>query len=156
MSRQGQDSTSFNRTLLYGSLVNQKRGVGTLQKKTSSPGLGKKVGGWVFGKWGASPTSSTTRAEPPSSTADSREVPAPAKSAGKGKGKSKVDVNSPTPLSAKRAEVKSTDIPFKLRPPGVNQSGPIWGFFDDIPPTPAKVEVTDLDADALGEALAET
>ena len=42
----------------------------------------------------------------------------------------------------------------KLRPAGVNQSGPIWGFFD-VPETPTKVVVDDFDAEALDEALAE-
>jgi hypothetical protein len=43
----------------------------------------------------------------------------------------------------------------KLRPSGVNQNGPIWGFFDSIPETPTKVVVVDYDAEALGEALNE-
>jgi hypothetical protein len=43
----------------------------------------------------------------------------------------------------------------KLRPSGVNQNGPIWGFFDEVPDAPTKVVVQDYDADALGEALAE-
>jgi hypothetical protein len=49
---------------------------------------------------------------------------------------------------------KKKDKP-KLRPSGVNQNGPIWGFFDEVPDAPAKVVVQDYDADALGEALAE-
>lgn len=40
----------------------------------------------------------------------------------------------------------------KLRPSGVNQSGPIWGFFD-VPETPTNIVVMDYDAEALGEAL---
>jgi hypothetical protein len=42
----------------------------------------------------------------------------------------------------------------KLRPSGVNQNGPIWGFFD-IPEVPTNVVVQDYDAEALDEALAE-
>jgi hypothetical protein len=50
---------------------------------------------------------------------------------------------------------KAPDRPaVKLRPSGVNQNGPIWGFFD-IPEVPANVVVQDYDAEALGEALAE-
>jgi hypothetical protein len=79
--------------------------------------------------------------------------------------------SSPRPSSSKSAETQSSadtakkgernakeekrkEERMKLRPPGVNQSGPIWGFFD-IPETPVKVQVEEFDADALGEALAE-
>lgn len=44
----------------------------------------------------------------------------------------------------------------RLRPAGVNQSGPIRGFFDAIPPTPTKVVVEEFDRGALVEALEET
>jgi hypothetical protein len=43
---------------------------------------------------------------------------------------------------------------FRMRAPGVNQSGPIWGFFE-VKETPTKVVVEDYDAEALNEALAE-
>nr|GFD57529.1 hypothetical protein [Tanacetum cinerariifolium] len=58
---------------------------------------------------------------------------------------------TPEPTTAKTAAVRPAKP--KLRPSGVNQNGPIWGFFDTIPETPTKVVVVDYDAEALGEAL---
>ncbi|KAF2661852.1 hypothetical protein K491DRAFT_773447 [Lophiostoma macrostomum CBS 122681] len=140
MSRRNLDSSTLNRSLLYGSLVNQQRGTPSTQKRSTSAGLGKKVGGWVFGKWGATPASSNL---------------------GSGSGSGSRPDSSSSGQSGSTVEGPSATIkqpkapPVKLRPPGINQSGPIWGFFDAVPPTPAKVVVTDLDAEALGEALAE-
>jgi hypothetical protein len=57
------------------------------------------------------------------------------------------------PAIPKKSEIKSPDIA-KFRAPGINQSGPLWGFFD-IPPTPTQIEPANLDAVALGEALAD-
>ncbi|KAF2868720.1 hypothetical protein BDV95DRAFT_500094 [Massariosphaeria phaeospora] len=137
MSRRDLDSSTFNRSLLYATIANnQKRGVGSRK----SDGIGKKVGGWVFGKWGATPTPSTTTRPGSSKSSDTQQSQSSQDTAKK---------SGEAPGSAAKKE-------FRLRPPGVNQSGPIWGFFDAVPPVPAKVVVTDLDADALGEALAES
>jgi hypothetical protein len=135
MSKRELDSSTLNKSLLYGSLVNQKRGVST-PLKSPSPGLGKKVGGWVFGKWGATPAPSR-----------------PASSASDQSGQTQ---NSGTPSAGKKPEPKNEPPVVKLRPAGVNQSGPIWGFFDAVPPAPENVQVTDFDAEALGEALGES
>ena len=93
----------------------------------------------MFGKWGATPAPvSPSIVRPPSShsqqTASSQGTKDTAEAGESGK---------------KKAEKP------KLRPSGVNQNGPIWGFFDDVPEAPAKVVVQDYDAEALGEALAE-
>jgi hypothetical protein len=140
-ARQNLDSSTYNRALLYSSLAPSRRP--ELQTKKSDIGLGKKVGGWVFGKWGAAPTPADPG--PSESSAAKGRTPSDVASiASKGSGAS----SERTPKAAdKKSEVR-------LRPSGVNQSGPIWGFFD-VPPTPTKVVVTDLDAEALGEALAE-
>jgi len=113
-------------------LSSQKR----LAPRKSETGIGKKVGGWVFGKWGAAPAPESPR-RPTSS--DSKQTQS---SQGSAKKKDKAP-------ERERPQVK-------LRPSGVNQSGPIWGFFD-IPEVevPTKVVVQDYDADALGEALAD-
>lgn len=147
MSWQKSDSSTLNKSLLYGSLMNQKRGINTPQRNTSA-GLGKKVGGWVFGKWGATPGASTSRPESSSSGQSAETIQSADGRIGGG--------NAGTPSAIKRPEAKAKEQPVKLRPAGVNQNGPIWGFFD-IPPTPTKVVVTDvdIDAEALGEALAE-
>lgn len=53
LSRKPIDSS---RSLLYSSIANQKRGPRKSDgPHVSSGGIGKKVGGWVFGKWGATP-----------------------------------------------------------------------------------------------------
>lgn len=106
----------------------------------SATGLGKKVGGWVFGKWGATPSPTTS-------------IPAAPRPGSSSSGQSSQTQDS---LKKDEGSVKrSKEVPIRLRAPGVNQSGPIWGFFD-VPPTPTQVVVTDLDADALGEALADS
>ncbi|KAF2128016.1 hypothetical protein P153DRAFT_343090 [Dothidotthia symphoricarpi CBS 119687] len=107
-------------------------------RKSDGNGIGRKVGGWVFGKWGATPAPAVER---PASiysqqTASSQETATPT-------------------ISPEESKKKDKDkLAAKLRPSGVNQSGPIWGFFD-VPETPTTVVVQDYDADALGEALAD-
>jgi hypothetical protein len=142
LSRKAADS----RRSLLSANANQKRAPGP--RKGDGPGIGKKVGGWVFGKWGATPTSSTTT----TSTNTSTTIPTP-------------DSPRPTSLhtqssheSTKKKDKAPDRPPVKLRPSGVNQNGPIWGFFD-IPevqvPTKTVVGDGEVDRDALGEALAE-
>ncbi|KAF2017877.1 hypothetical protein BU24DRAFT_420935 [Aaosphaeria arxii CBS 175.79] len=144
------------RSLLYGSMVAQKRST-SASKQTPSPSssytgvaLGKKVGGWVFGKWGATPapTSPSPLSPRPESSASSQSAQTVQSSSSASK---KTDATT-----AAAAQKKKDPAPPRLRPSGVNQSGPIWGFFD-IPETPTKVVVTadEVDADALGEALEE-
>ncbi|KAF1998678.1 hypothetical protein P154DRAFT_523959 [Amniculicola lignicola CBS 123094] len=167
MAARTEDRRALSRDLLYSSLANtQRRGVSTPQNRSASQGLGQKVGGWVFGKWGAMPTSSRAVSSslpqtqtgvvdlhPPSPS------PSPS-SASSSKQRVQVDDTTPTKLKPKdqalpsKSHKESREREIRLRPPGVNQSGPIWGFFD-VPPTPTKVVVTDFDREALGEALAE-
>jgi hypothetical protein len=140
--------TDSSRALLYSSIANQKRGPRKSdgpQPASSSPGIGKKVGGWVFGKWGATP------AAPAVTAPDS---PRPTSSNSQQTQSSQGTATGSTADSTKKKD-KAPDRPaVKLRPSGVNQNGPIWGFFD-IPEVPANVVVQDYDAEALGEALAE-
>jgi len=133
MSRRDLDSSTFNRSLLYSTLATQKRNPGTPTSMRRSEGLTKKVGGWVFGKWGATPTPSSSRPES-SKSAETRSV-------------SSAD-------TAKKGESSKKAQQARLRAPGVNQNGPIWGFFD-VKDTPSKIIVEEFDAEALGEALAE-
>lgn len=139
MSRRPLDSSAFNRSLLYNTTISQKRNPGNPSKPTSST-LGQKVGGWVFGKWGATPTPS----RPPSSSSAQSAQTASTKSA-----------TDEAKTSAQKLPKKVDTLAPKLRPAGVNQSGPIWGFFDAVPPTPTRIVVESFDEDALGDALAE-
>ncbi|ORY16596.1 hypothetical protein BCR34DRAFT_96323 [Clohesyomyces aquaticus] len=201
MSRRNVDSSTLTRSLLYGSVVNQKRGVsgsarGSGKKAgTGNEGFGKTIGGWVFGKWGATPSptaasSSTSSARavsstlpasksalrPPSeptpqqtqsqdtsSSADSTKAspedpnpasPAPSSSSAPAPS-STTSTSAPPPKPPALLPPKPADLPVRLRAPGVNQSGPIWGFFDAIPPTPEQVTVETFDEEALKMALDE-
>lgn len=135
MSRRDLDSSAYNRSLLYSSTP---RAPSIGQRIPSAGGLGKKVGGWVLGKWGATPAPNSASSSPRPDSSKSAETQSSTDTVKKGVG-------------GKKKEVKKE---VRLRPPGVNQNGPIWGFFD-IKETPTKVVVEEYDAEALGEALAE-
>jgi hypothetical protein len=143
LSRKPVDSSQLNRSLLYSTMANQKRGPRKSDgpQPGSSTGITKKVGGWVFGKWGATP------APPPPPP----ESPRPMSSNSQ---ETQSSLGTTLSEGAKKKDKAPERPKAKLRPSGVNQNGPIWGFFD-IPEIPTKVVVQDYDADALGEALAE-
>jgi hypothetical protein len=143
LSRKPVDSSQLNRSLLYSTIANQKRGPRKSDgpQPASSTGITKKVGGWVFGKWGATP------APPPPPP----ESPRPMSSNSQ---ETQSSLGTTLSEGAKKKDKAPERPKAKLRPSGVNQNGPIWGFFD-IPEIPTKVVVQDYDADALGEALAE-
>jgi hypothetical protein len=133
-----------SRSLLYSSIANQKRGPRKSDgpQVVSNPGITKKVGGWVFGKWGATPATPT--------------IPIPDSSRPTSSNSQQTQSSTATATGSAAESTKKKDkVPaVKLRPSGVNQNGPIWGFFD-IPEVPTNVVVQDYDAEALGEALAE-
>ncbi|KAF2177659.1 hypothetical protein K469DRAFT_732291 [Zopfia rhizophila CBS 207.26] len=139
MSRRNLDSSTFNKSLLYNSSVNQKRGTNpNIRPRKSEQTLGKKVGEWVFGKWGATPSRGSDTRPGSKNSAQTN------------------DSKGSTASTVKKSGVMEKDGgPVKLRPPGVNQSGPIWGFFDKVPETPSQVTVTNFDEEALREAVAE-
>jgi hypothetical protein len=142
LSNQVSESSMLSRSMLYSSIANQKRGPRKSDghQPSSSPGLTKKVGGWVFGKWGATPAPpSETATRPPSVLSQQTQSSAETASSKEGA------------EGSKKGKDKA-----KPRASGVNQDGPIWGIFDNVPDAPAKVVVQDYDAEALGEALAET
>jgi hypothetical protein len=149
LSRKPGESSDLNRSLLYSSIANQKRG----PRKSDGPqpasptiGITRKVGGWVFGKWGATPAPAPAPAPPETSRPPSSHSQQTQSSQGTATGS--------TADSTKKKDKAPERPQAKLRPSGVNQNGPIWGFFD-VPDVPTKVVVQDYDADALGEALAE-
>ncbi len=102
------ESPSVSRSLLSGIAAEQRAAAST---STASAGsnFGRRVGGWVLGKWGVAPVSSAAPVYPQSYVAK-RANSEMARPAG-GVAKSKV---VPT---------------VKLRPPGVNQDGPLlWSL----------------------------
>jgi hypothetical protein len=133
LSRRPMDSSS----MLHSSIANQQRRVRKRDGPPSS-GIGKNVGGWVFGKWGATPAS-------PLSPQSTRPLSSNSQQSKSSQG---------TQDTAKKKD-KAHERPVpKLRPSGVNQNGPIWGFFD-MPEVESRVVVKNYDAEALGEALTE-
>jgi hypothetical protein len=139
-----------------------------LSRKPSRPSLPGRVGGWVWSKWGsvASATTSNTENESVSSATSSmvnvdslsQLVPASSRSTSD----STNAINDATTPMATPAAVKipvdnitvSPRMVLLMRPSGVNQSGPIWGFppekkLDKIP------LIKGLDVDALRDGLTE-
>ncbi|KIN05697.1 hypothetical protein OIDMADRAFT_154101 [Oidiodendron maius Zn] len=96
----------------------------------NSTALGKKVGGWVFGRWGMTPAKSSS---------DLR---------------SALAALSPT----QQRVVSSPVDPLKAfmgRAPGVNQKGPVPGFVKKTERPPSNVKPEVVDRDALKDILSE-
>jgi hypothetical protein len=127
LSRQGQDSTTYLRSSIAASNSDNR----SIASSNSNEGIGGKLGGWVFGRWGISPA------------------------------KSHADLRSASlrlPASQKRAVSGPVVDPmqaFMARPPGINQKGPIPGFVRKTARTPSQVKPEVVDHDALREILDE-
>ncbi|KAF2170162.1 hypothetical protein M409DRAFT_19768 [Zasmidium cellare ATCC 36951] len=104
----------------------------------TKPGLGSKVGGWVFGRWGASPT--------PSVTGDPDTTPTAPKM------NRTTSVASGSTAASSEASQDTPRKPPKQRPPGINQSGPILGFAPETKLNHPPIVKT-IDHDALKKAL---
>jgi len=106
-------------------------GVAAEQRIAGRSSLGSKVGGWVFGRWGATPAPAATK-----SNSDARSI-----SSSNSGSKPAVD-----------PEVTPKKAAPKMRMPGINQSGPIVGFLPEVkrqyPPV-----MSSLDEDGLTKAL---
>lgn len=150
LSNKTSENSMLSRSYLYSSIANQKRGPRKSDgpQPSSGPGLTKKVGGWVFGKWGATPAPAPAPASAPTLSPSNTRPP----SIQSQQTQSSQDTGGSADSASKKGKDKDKA---KVRPSGVNQNGPIWGIFDDVPEAPTKVVVQDYDADALGEALAE-
>lgn len=119
-------------------------GMAADQRQPAKPTMGKKVGGWLFGKWGSTPAPATAEVSTTAAASGSRPT-APAK--------------APSLVSSDRkkdATLKQTSPPKKSEPrsSGINQSGPVNGFL----PKTAKAQVSpimnNLDEEALKSLLA--
>lgn len=139
---QGRADGNDTRSFLYSAIANQKR-------SPREPPAGKSSGGWFFGKWGATPTqTSTSPAASPAASLSVRPTSSDSRQTESSQETAKA-ATTPEPTTGKKKVVPKP----KFRPSGINQNGPIWGFFDSIPETPTNVVVVDYDAEALGEAL---
>jgi hypothetical protein len=125
LSRQGHNSTAYLRSSMGTSHSNDTRSISSGHSGES--GVGKKVGGWVFGRWGVSPTKSSGNLKATAALQSSRVVSAP------------VD-----PLRI-----------FMGRSPGINQKGPIPGFVKKTEKAPSRVTPQTVDTDALNDILME-
>ncbi|KAF2197329.1 hypothetical protein GQ43DRAFT_458585 [Delitschia confertaspora ATCC 74209] len=166
MSRTERDGGALSRSILHGSLAGQRR----VESERRGRGFGKKVGGWVFGKWGTDlgGRSKDDSVPPKAVSVDDNENISMLPNTDSGGGSKDIPIlpkpvllnpskTSPASSAPKRPTIapKTGNIPIRLRPSGINQTGPIWGFFDAIPETPSQLEPTVLDEDALNESLQE-
>lgn len=101
--------------------------------------IGRRVGGWVLGKWGTVPISATNTVHKDSVETESlsdRETPTP-----------------PSHLTPKPPD-PAPPLPLQFRFPGVNQRGPIMGF-RPAPQAPVSIHAQGIDEALLRESLAE-
>ncbi|KAK5131790.1 hypothetical protein LTR08_000545 [Meristemomyces frigidus] len=112
-------------------------GVAAEQRLRTKPSLGSKVGGWVFGRWGATPAPTAGGARPVCSSISTRK-PGSRSSAS----------DKPEDFEDLQATPKKP----KARPPGINQCGPIVGFLPEVRTQHPPI-MKSLDAAALKGAL---
>lgn len=129
--------------------------------------LGRRVGGWVLGKWGTAPIPSRNEnVNDTSETTASEAVPVPvpepasepaAESESESEPQFQTSQPTPTPQSTSQS-IHSTppdSTPqFRFRFTGVNQKGPILGFRPP-PPAPVSIHPQGIDENLLRESLAD-
>ncbi|KAI7080862.1 hypothetical protein KC352_g41505, partial [Hortaea werneckii] len=101
------------------------------------PSLGSKVGGWVFGRWATAPSQST---------ADECSI-----SSSESTTQDRSADTLPGPQKDTDATSKKPKAP-KMRPPGINQPGPIFGFPAEVRQQHLPILKT-LDEEELKSAL---
>ncbi|KAL1963212.1 hypothetical protein VTN77DRAFT_8537 [Rasamsonia byssochlamydoides] len=96
--------------------------------------LGRRVGGWVLGRWGIAPslTTGNLRAQAAVNNASS----------------------ATTSTTKSKSAISSSSATTTPRPPGVNQKGPVPGLRPPAPP-PSSVHASGLDEESLKESLKE-
>lgn len=111
--------------------------------------LGSRVGGWVRGRWGTAPASSSRR---------SRNLKPLDESEEQNQEQEQEQDSSPSQSCASTVSEPRRSLsqkrPFRFRHPGINQTGPIMGF-RPAPPPPVSIHAETLDEGLLRESLAE-
>ncbi|OQN96333.1 hypothetical protein B0A48_17589 [Cryoendolithus antarcticus] len=107
----------------------------------------RKESSWIFGRWGATPA-------PPTATISSAKATAPAAQARGGSVITALSDKVSTHSAGQDLEATPKKPKPKLRPPGINQSGPIFGFMPEVRVQYAPV-IKGLDEEALRRALDE-
>ncbi|KAB8290786.1 hypothetical protein EYC80_008423 [Monilinia laxa] len=143
LSRTGQSSTTYlrsnigytNSTRSHSSDRSSIRSGSSNEGNNNSNGIGKKVGGWVFGRWGMSPVKSTNDLR---STSEAQ-----------------TSIPPPTVRAVSTPAISITPDPIRAimgRAAGINQKGPVPGF-RQTEKAPSKVIPDTIDHDALAEVL---
>lgn len=145
-------SSDTGHSLLSGMAADQRAvSAGGGVTAATRPALGKKAGSWLFGRWGATAASTVAASTP------LNDMPVVQKVRNDGAAAKQAPVTSATPASASASASASAVPPplqYKLRQPGINQSGPIWGFGPE-PQLPAQPVLLTLDEEALRQSLSE-
>ncbi|WPH04896.1 Hypothetical protein R9X50_00779300 [Acrodontium crateriforme] len=116
------------------------------------PSFGKKVGGWMFGKWGASPTPTAADSRPSTPPETTAATGTPSSQSAKAATSLKAPSVLSTSSDASNSDPNATPRALKVRSPGINQPGPIFGFSPEVKRrTPPVMKV--LDQEALRGAL---
>jgi len=126
LSRHGQDSTTYLRSSIGANNSDAR----SISSSNSNEGIGGRLGGWVFGRWGVSPAKSH---------ADLRGA--------------SLRAGTPTQHRAVSGPAADPLRAFMGRPPGINQKGPIPGFVKKAVRAPSQVKPEVIDHDALREVL---
>ncbi|OCL09809.1 hypothetical protein AOQ84DRAFT_431152 [Glonium stellatum] len=145
MSRRNLDSSTYNRSLLYGMAAEQRGGLKTKEIKET---LGQRVGGWVFGKWGFTPTSSSSTTSRVSSNLSSTSN----KATGVNSREDNITRSSGEPSTSS----SESTAPVQSSSPGLTQPAPSFGLFGPDPITQCEVVVNNIDEQALKELLGES
>jgi len=155
LSRHGHDSSAYLRSSIgqthsssydTRSIHSGQSGHSANSNPASADGIGKKVGGWVFGRWGVSPTTTPSPKTPRTATPATPTTP-----------QIRV-VSSPNTTKTSTLPRKEDLDPLRLfmgRPPGINQKGPVPGFMKKMEKAPSIVSPVMVDRDALKEVLME-
>ncbi|OJD35832.1 uncharacterized protein BKCO1_15000114 [Diplodia corticola] len=170
--RHDQDASAAHRSLLAGFTADQRSGGQSSRpnkQSNSGGGIGRKVGGWVFGKWGFAPTptrgAEATGADAAASTSTTTSLSPNAQAPATQDGRAS---SSSTTSSADSSSTAATQVPsasgmaprrsksHRHRTPGINQAGPIQGLGPSMKaPFKVVVKQDEVDVDALRESLAE-
>jgi hypothetical protein len=151
MSRPSENSKS----LLSGMAADQRQQAASANK----PGVGKKVGGWIFGRWGATPEPTSQAEASPAAAAKQIDKALTASTAAK----EPAPATAPQPIN-KALSISSADEglvgtspatprKIKVRSPGVNQTGPLLGFFPEVKTPIREPIMKNLDEQALKSLL---
>ena len=128
LSRQGHNSTAYLRSNIEISPNSDAHSLNSSNSNEES--LGKKVGVWVFGRWGMTPAKSSTDLRSAAVTLSPTQQRV---------------VSSPVdPLKA-----------FMGRAPGVNQKGPVPGFVKKTDKLPSNINPETVDQESLKDILSE-